>query len=294
MAQNSILVTMKLAELATVTAGCATPTSMPPANAINYQPGAVVRLLDLGAATLTIDLTAALAASNLHGLVGYRYVVIVGATITSAGTVEARTGASAVAVGSVGTSDLVVGPQNFWLVTHDKDGARFPVRHTVIDLGSQRTEPFLYLGFVDAANPAGFLDIGIVIPHPGYPFQMIQKPSYGVNEELRSILAVSGARHLQIRPRPRTREISLQTMGTTQTQYQAAFSATQRGEVLDQWLGLEESVGVSESVAIVTHLAPAEGYMNEIIYGTLTGLRPVVIPEEWGGSEWSLSLEEMR
>jgi hypothetical protein len=284
MADQSLIATLTLGKLADVSTPSSTPSSMSVANITDFRPGKVCRFLDLGQAEVTFDLTAALSQVAYHGISSYRYVLVIGSTITSAGTVEAWTGASESAVASTGTATLHVGPLPYWH-TIDNDRSRFPVRHTVVDLGSQRTDAFLRVKLSDPLNPDGFLDVGVVFPSPGYvPALPIKtKPSMGATEDLRQTISVSGAKHIQKRPIYRQREITIQAVGPTA-----------RAEVEANLVALQETVGVDEPFAAITDLAPTARYMNGFVYGTLTALKPVLIPEAWGASELTFAYEELK
>lgn len=283
MADQSLIATLTLGQLADVSTPSPTPSSMSVANVTHLQPGKTCRFLDLSQAEVIFDLTPAFSQVAYHGISSYRYVVVIASSITPAGTVEAWTGSSASAVASSGTSRHV-GPQPFWL-TIDNDKGRFPVRHSFLDLGLQLTDPFLRIKFTDLANPDGYLDVGVAFPAPGYrpTLPLKTKPSMGATEDLRQTLSVSGAKHIQKRPVFRQREITVQATGPTA-----------RAEVEAEWIALQETVGVDQPFAVITDIAPAARYMNGFVYGTLLSLKPMLLPEVWASSELTLAYEELK
>jgi len=284
MPDQQLIATLELIKLCTVTTPGPTPSSMPIANILHYQPSKVGRMLDLTQTEITVNLTSGLALVAFHGLSSYRWVVIVGGSLTSAGTVEVFTGPTEISVASSGTASLHLPPQPYW-ITIENNRNRFPVRHTWIDLGSQRTEPFLRLVFSDPTNPDGFIDLGTILIHPGYipTIPIKTKPSLGANETARITHSVSGAKHTQIQPIYRQREISMQAIGSTA-----------RDEVLSQWAALQETVGLHDPFVVITNTLPSSNYMDEIVYGELTKFTPVLMPEAWGSSEIIFDYEELK
>jgi len=284
MADQSLIANLELAKLASVTTPGPTPSSMPVTNLLHHQPGKNCRFLDLTQAEATLDLTLALAAVADTGISSYRYIIIIASTITRTGTVEVFTGPTQVSVASAGTASLHVPAQLFWL-TVENNGNRFPKRHTYIDLGSQRTEPFVRVVFSDPTNPDGFLDVGVIFPSPGYvPTSGIrQQPNFGADEELRETISVAGARHTQPRPINRIRDIIIQANGPTAA-----------AEIQDQWVALQETVGVHDPFAAITRLGATSRYMDHFVYGTLTGLVAVPLAEIWGESSITLTYKELK
>lgn len=276
---RSMLATLKLAELCTYTTPVSA-SSMPPSNLSQYQPSRRLRMTDLTHTEVTVSLGSALTtATPLWNISTYRYWVFIRSNITQAGTVECFFGPTQTSVASAGTASLHIAPALYWK-SLDNDRGRYPYRHSWIEMPAQATYPWARFVFSDVANPDGYLDLGMLIPHPGYipslPLKVPAKPS--ISEEVRETVAVSGPRHLQIRPRYQVRQIVLHATGPGA-----------KAEAEDQMLGIQEAIGVSDAFVCIEDLDATVRAMNKIVYGTMTGNNPVEVWEDgWGESTVTL------
>jgi hypothetical protein len=166
----------------------------------------------------------------------------------------------------------------------DNDLGRFPRRHSWIDLGEQRTEPWLRYKVTDATNPRGQIEGGILLIHPGYsPSGLIaQNPKSGAQQPgLTFQRSISGAERGVAKPIERIKEVVLQATGVNS-----------RAELEDNWVGLQETVGLNLPVAMLLDADATTRTMNAVIYGKLMTMQQVVLAEYWNLAQMQLGIKE--
>lgn len=252
------------------------------ANLSHIQPRRRWSSPNLTQAEVNVDLRPGLAATRDTGISSYGWVFTLYSTAGPTATHELWLGSSLSAVQATGTSSWYSGALPVWR-SDDNDRARFPRRHNWFDLGGQRTEPWMRYKITDPTNPAGFVELGLLVPHPGYvPTLPVQAwPQAGVVQELRETQAVTGPRHAQERPIERQLGIKLHANG-------AAAAA----EMEDDWLGLQQTVGVAKTVVLLVDANATERVMQKIAYGNLESLEKVDLMNSWGYGQLELSVRE--
>ena len=283
MTTRTVIATLELAKR-TVYSGTSEAASMPASYLSHPQPKRRWRAPSLSQIEVYLDMTAGLAAYQQTGILTYRYLFPLYGSATRAATHEMWIGPTRTSVGSTATASWYSGVQSYWR-SLDNDLARFPRRHSVIDVGSQRTEPWIRYKITDPANPDGFHDLGLLVPTPGYEptlAPMGSGPGAGVEEEVRETRSVGSARRRLHRARERVRSYTFQAVGPTAPQ-----------EAEDQLLALQETAGVSDPVIIVDDVTATTRFMNRIVYGTLEGLQKFVLPDIYQKAQVELDVKEM-
>lgn len=283
---RTLIATMELAKRAfyTVAIGEATDGYLSAANLRHQQPRRRLRMLDLDNAEVKIDMTAALAAVEDTGISSYGWLLPWYCTASRDAVHELWLGNSSAAVNSTATAAYHFGPEPFWK-SIDNYRARFPRMHSWIELPSQMSHPWARYRIDDPDNPDGFIDLGLLIPHPGYvpPHPIAVQPLAGIAQETREWRGASGTTRREFRPIQRRWNLILQATGPNC-----------REEVEEQWLGLQETVGVANPMAVIRNVDATERTMNETLYGTFEGDPEIIpLPQPWEKATMSMNLVEM-
>jgi hypothetical protein len=289
--QQSLIATLQLILPqygASVSSLSPTPSSMPVTNLFDYRPQMIASFTNLANSECTLDLTSPLSAGNVvkHGISSYRYLLIIGANISSTGTVEVFLGNNTTQISSAVLATLHTSPRVYW-ATIENNVARYPRRHAIVDLGSQRTELLCRVKFSDPSNAYGHLDVGLIIPSPGYipTLPLTKQPSRSLStSNSGSVVTQAGSR--QTRPQPKFRTVSY-TM-------QVNGSASARQEVINNHIAIQELVGLDDPLVVITNLSPTSNYMDDFIYGTLQDVASIDLPEIFGAVEINYKVMELK
>jgi hypothetical protein len=289
---RTLITTLEMAKLTTYTAVSPTPPSMGVENLKHVQPTRRMRSTDPSALEFVMDVSAALASTEDTNISFYRFLWFLYYDGGRNDTVEVWTGPTLLSVGSTATANHHIGPQQFRR-TLDNDGKRFPRVHSFVELpvdDSDRahpvycTDPWIRVKIsAPTPNPRGYLDLGLAFATPGYipDHPIAQKPALGLEEAPRETEALNGATRAQIRPRRRTFDCILQATGPGCVD-----------ELEEDWIGLQETVGISEPVVVCLNLDATQRFMTRINYGTLASLAKVPLSEVWNLAQMNLSVKE--
>ncbi len=289
---RTMIATLEMAKRTTYAAVSPTPPGMGPSNLSHREPTRRMRSEDPSALEVTMDVSAALASTEDTNISYYRFLWFLYYQGSRADTVEVWSGPTLLSVGSTATANWYSGALQFRR-TLDNDGARFPRVHSYVELPVDLTDPLNPVYCTDpwirfkisapTPNPRGYLDLGLAVPTPGYvpAHPIAQKPTVGLEEEIRETRAMNNARRRQIRPRERTFDLVLQATGPGCVD-----------EMEAEYEGLQESIGVSETAIVCLDLDATKNFMRKTNYGDLSALQKPPLPEIWNLAQMTMSLKE--
>lgn len=280
MSSNTVIATGRLVEAATITAVSeAAAGNMGVINLKHVQPRRRWRATSLSGIDVTFDLAAAMVAT---GITSYQLIALPYVSATPAATFEVFTDTTQGGLASSGTADYYSGSLPVW---RDTDTPRIARQHVWLWLPAPRTDSWVRIKITDAANPAGYVDVGNAIIDLGYnpTLPLVPaSPMAGVQEEVREVVTSVGVRHRQRRPRPRTRSFTLQAVGDSA-----------RAEFEDNVLALEELRGVSESVFVLLDHSPTSRAQNVALYGLMDRLSTVHLGDPWHRYDCQIDITEL-
>jgi len=283
--QRSLLATRELAKRTTYASVGGEVSGMEAHYLSHAQPRRRYRTTSASVLEVTLDMTEALAAVEYTGIESYGFLVALYGNMTSSATYEIWTGSTLTAVSSTPTAAYYSGSLAYWK-TIDNDRGRFPRRHSFHEFPAQRTDPWLRYKITESSpNPDGFLELGLLLPVPGYvpAHPIAKKPSAGLAEDVKESRSMSGARRRQIQERERIRDFILQATGPDCLT-----------EMEEEWLGIEETIGMSEELLVIMNLDATARMMNQIVYGMLRSAQNIPIPGAYELAQASISLQEMK